>query len=99
MKVEYEFLVAYDIADNKSRKKVFDGLKDLGLFSFQRSIFIGKINKAEDRSIKRLLQQHTNKNCDKAFFLRGSFISQLQESGIGYSDFELNILDMVSYEL
>jgi hypothetical protein len=34
-----ECVVAYDIENNKDRKKMFDGLKDIGLRPIQKSVF------------------------------------------------------------
>ncbi len=80
-----EILVAYDIENNKARNKVFNGLKDIGLFSIQKSVFIGSVKPAEERAVQMLLMQYIDKKTDKAFVLSGSFFEQLKKTGIGYT--------------
>ena len=47
MKLRYQYIVCYDIEDNKKRKKITDLLLDLGLRRIQKSVFWGFLSAAE----------------------------------------------------
>ena len=55
-----EYLICYDIQDNKIRKKVSTLLLDLGLRDIQKSVYWGFLSGAETKAIlreaKRLVQ-------------------------------------------
>ena len=55
-----EYLICYDIRDNKIRKKIANLLLDLGLRDIQRSVYWGFLSRGETRAIlregKRLIQ-------------------------------------------
>ena len=53
MNIRNEYLVCYDIEDNKKRIKLFKLLQDYGLFSLQKSVFWGFLTKAECDAIAR----------------------------------------------
>src|SRR5699024_12571256 len=57
------------IVDNKSRTRFMNTLKDLGLFSLQKSVFIGQLNAAELRSLKHYAYKNLNPREDKVFWL------------------------------
>ena len=57
MKIYSEVIVAYDVAQNKARKKLFDGLLDIGLYPIQKSVFWGRVNSAERKAISRLFEK------------------------------------------
>ncbi|MCB1174405.1 MAG: CRISPR-associated endonuclease Cas2 [Leptospiraceae bacterium] len=63
-----EVIVAYDIADNKARRKLHDGLLNLGLYDIQKSVFWGRLNQAERKAITRLFSQLLQKD-DRALIL------------------------------
>ncbi len=54
MSLYVKYLVSYDIADNKIRKKFFDSLKDLGLVPVQKSVFYGDLKQAEVKALNKL---------------------------------------------
>lgn len=81
------YLVCYDIVDNKRRNKFADMLKDLGLFSVQKSVFIGEINQAELRSLIRYAKSHLDPVEDKAFWLPTALDEKRLQMGIGYENF------------
>ncbi len=91
MKLTREILVSYDIEDNRSRKKIYDGLKDIGLYPIQKSVFVGDVKTAEEKAVKRLLSQFLDKKTDKSFILCGQIIEQIKTTGIGYKEDELDI--------
>ncbi|PHR86634.1 MAG: CRISPR-associated endonuclease Cas2 [Moritella sp.] len=79
----YEVLVAYDVENNKQRKKLFDQLKDIGLMPIQRSVFWGHLNKAEERAVYRLFHQLAGEE-DKAFLVRAKLGDIIGQYGLGY---------------
>lgn len=60
-----QYLICYDIEDNKNRTKLFEKLKDFGLLAVQKSVFYGELSKAEKLAIKELLSKYCAKS-DKA---------------------------------
>lgn len=60
-----QYLICYDIEDNKNRTKLFERLKDFGLLAVQKSVFYGELSKAEKLAIKKLLSKYCAKS-DKA---------------------------------
>ncbi len=50
-KLRKEYLICYDIEDNKVRKKMYTLLLDLGLNNIQKSVFWGFLTRAECNSI------------------------------------------------
>lgn len=57
MELYSEVIVTYDVADNKNRKKLREGLLDIGLSDIQKSVFWGRVNKAERKAVTRLFQK------------------------------------------
>lgn len=51
LQLRSQYLVCYDIADNRSRAKVADSLLNLGLLHIQKSVFWGFLSVAEINSI------------------------------------------------
>jgi len=84
MRLMTEYIVAYDIEDNKDRTKLFDELKNCGLAPIQKSVFWGFITKAEATSIQKLLEKYTD-NTDRSFMIKASMCSSPKEHIIGYS--------------
>lgn len=86
-----ECVVAYDIENNKDRKKMFDGLKDIGLRPIQKSVFWGKISIAEERAVRRLFDEFLEQG-DRAFVIRSNLYEAVSERSVGYrsSDFVSN---------
>ena len=87
--LRYEVLVAYDIENNKQRKKLFEQLKDVGLEPIQKSVFWGFLNRAEERALYRLFEK-LDKETDKAFLVRAKLGTVIGKYGLGYqeSDFQ-----------
>jgi CRISPR-associated endonuclease Cas2 len=81
-----EIVVIYDISKNKQRTKIFKELKNIGLQNIQNSVFWGRVNEAEKRSIQRLFKEHLDKETDKAFILETRLSVQIKLSGFGYGD-------------
>ena len=54
--LRHEYLISYDIVDNKIRTYVFKELEKYGLKPAQKSVFWGYLTLAELNGIKRLLQ-------------------------------------------
>ncbi len=79
-----EYIVGYDIEDNKIRNKIFEKLKDFGLIPIQKSIFFGALSKAELNSIKTFLKQ-TVPEKDKVIVIQGEILKQIKEFNIGYN--------------
>jgi CRISPR-associated endonuclease Cas2 len=86
MELLKEIIVVYDISQNKSRTKLFKALKNTGLENIQDSVFWGRVNEAEKRSIQRLFREHLNKETDRAFILETKLSSQIKLTGFGYGD-------------
>ena len=75
-----EYLICYDITDDKIRSSVFKELEQYGLKPIQKSVFWGYLTQAERLAIKRHLQNKLEKG-DKAFISKASF------NGKGPGDF------------
>lgn len=79
-----EVLVCYDIENTKNRTKLFKKLKDISLVAIQKSVFWGHLNKAEEATVVRLLEEYCEKT-DKAFITRVKLSDQVsQHNSIGY---------------
>ncbi|MGR5302215.1 CRISPR-associated endonuclease Cas2 [Vibrio alfacsensis] len=71
-----EVLIAYDIEDNKTRTRLFNQLKDVGMISVQKSVMWGRLLPADIRLAKRILASEIESETDKAFVL----VSKLSEN-------------------
>ncbi len=67
-----EYLVCYDIEDNKIRKKVYNELAKNGLKPMQKSVFWGYLTQAELNGIRRFIS-HLVKKEDKTLITRTNF--------------------------
>lgn len=54
------YLIAYDIENDKKRKKIADMLIQNGLSRIQYSVFLGSIKSHLLQQVKQSLQQHLN---------------------------------------
>lgn len=88
-KLYQPWLVCYDVEDNKIRKKLFDTLKDLGMVAMQKSVFWGRLNKAELRALEREARKLVDPVTDKIFWIRADIPGGLDHQGIGYRHFSL----------
>ncbi len=78
-----EYLLSYDVEDNKIRTLVFKELGKHGLKSVQKSVFWGYLTLAELESIKRYLQGNLGE-WDKAFITHTNFNGRGQSYFIGH---------------
>jgi CRISPR-associated protein Cas2 len=88
-KLYQPWLVCYDIEDNKTRKILFDTLKDLGLIAVQKSVFWGNLNQAELRALQREVYKLLDRKTDKAFWINANLKDRLDKQSIGYQYFTL----------
>ena len=82
-----EVIIAYDIEDNKTRTRLFNQLKDVGMISIQKSVMWGRLLPADIKLAKRILSNEIESDTDKAFIL----VSKLSENAHFYGltpDFE-----------
>ena len=57
-RLRYEYLVCYDVEDNKTRTRLYKQLLAYGLRPVQKSVLWGFLTAAECASVKRLLSKH-----------------------------------------
>lgn len=76
MGIRKEVLVAYDLEDNKSRTKLFEKLKDLGLCPIQKSVMWGFLSQAEQSAVHRLFNEYLERKTDRAFLIRAELLNQ-----------------------
>lgn len=62
------YLVCYDIADNRKRKKYADALKDLGLIPIQKSVFYGDLKPPESRLLSEITWDMSDADEDKCLW-------------------------------
>ena len=86
MHVFREVLVSYDIENDRSRTKLCDSLKDIGLVSIQKSVMWGMLLNAEISQVMRLLKKYGNPNTDKAFVLEAEAARKIKQNNIGYKN-------------
>ena len=79
-----EYLIGYDIEDNKIRVGVFKELQKYGLRSIQKSIFWGYLTLAELQGIKRYLSTCLEKT-DRIFITHTNFNGRGQSYFIGHN--------------
>ena len=79
-----EYLICYDIEDNKIRTSVFKELEKYGLKPVQKSVFWGYLTMAEQNGIKRYLDNHLN-SADKAFIAHSYLQNKVKNYFIGYA--------------
>ena len=87
-----EYLISYDIENNKIRTRLFKELEKHGLKSIQKSVFWGYLTQAELRAIERYTEDSL-KDSDKVFITHTNF------NGRGQSYFQgHNPDDFVDWE-
>lgn len=87
MGIYTKYLVCYDIENDKTRKKVFELLKDLGLVHLQLSTFYGDLNSAEFSAMKLKIKSLLENSTDKCLWLKCNLDEQQIKDCIGYSNF------------
>lgn len=85
MKLYNEVIVCYDVEDNRTRGRIFERLKDIGLRPIQKSVFWGHVNSAEERAILRLFREELNRDTDMAFLVRADLGATVERNGFGYA--------------
>ncbi len=78
-----EYLISYDVEDNKIRTRIFKELGKYGLRSVQKSVFWGYLTLAELEAVKRYLKNSLEK-IDKAFITHTNFNGRGQSYFIGH---------------
>ena len=78
-----EYLVSYDIEDNKIRNYIFKELGRYGLKATQKSVFWGYLTMAELSAVKRCLNDKLESR-DKAFITHTNFNGRGQSYFIGH---------------
>ena len=78
-----EYLISYDVEDNKVRKRIFDELGKHGLKPVQKSVFWGYLPLAEVEAIKRYLSANLGKT-DKVFITHTNLNGRGQSYFIGH---------------
>ena len=80
-----EYLVSYDVEDNKARTRIFKELEKYGLCPVQKSVFWGYLTMSELATIKRYLTDMLDKS-DKAFITHSNFNGRGQSFFIGHNE-------------
>ena len=88
MEIYQEFIAAYDISENRRRKKLYDTLLDMGLVPIQKSVFWGRTTNAERKAIHRLFHQIMQKETDRAFIVKARLAENLKNDSFGYENNE-----------
>lgn len=89
MAIYNTYLVCYDVADNKRRKKLFDFLKDIGLEGLQESVFYGYLKKPEEKSLQRFLDETLKKGEDKCLIIQCLLDEKVLLKSFGYRHWNL----------
>lgn len=84
-KLRQEYLISYDIEDNKTRTQLHKELAGYGLQPVQKSVFWGYLSTAELHSIQRDFQRCLD-SPDKAFITRSNFNGRGQSYFIGHCE-------------
>lgn len=85
MNVYREILVCYDVSQNRARKKIADGLKDLGMVPVQKSVFWGHLLPAEEKAALQLLRKWIEKDSDdRAFIVPAPLSERVKDWSAGY---------------
>ena len=91
-----EYLISYDVEDNKIRRKIRKEVLKYGMTPVQKSVVWGYLTFAELQSIKRHLEEHIQGE-DKAFITRTNFNGRGQSFFIGHNKEEF--LDWKEYDV
>ena len=86
-----EYLICYDIKDNKVRKQVFNHLVGYGLLPVQKSVFWGFLLKSERAAIQTLLGESLDLKRfppDKVLITRSSFANSHHYFTLGHAKHE-----------
>ncbi len=73
-----EYIICYDVIDNKIRAKLFKEFERNGLKNVQKSVFWGYLTSAELKSLSRFIKKEIDKT-DRVLITKTNF------QGAGYS--------------
>ncbi|KFJ43510.1 CRISPR-associated endonuclease Cas2 [Francisella philomiragia] len=85
MQLRKEYLIAYDIEDNKARTIIYKQLLAYGLKAVQKSVFWGYMSIAELNAVKRMFDNALN-TFDKVFITRVNMQEQKLDYSFGYDE-------------
>ncbi|QUE30578.1 CRISPR-associated endonuclease Cas2 [Francisella philomiragia] len=85
MQLRKEYLIAYDIEDNKTRTTIYKQLLAYGLKAVQKSVFWGCISIAELNAVKRMFDSSLD-TFDKVFIVRVNMQEQKLDYSFGYEE-------------
>ena len=91
-----EYLISYDVEDNKIRTRVFKELGKYGLKPVQKSVFWGYLTMAEIKAIKRYLNEKLEKD-DKAFVTHTNFNGRGQSYFFGHKKTDFSDWDEAGF--
>ncbi len=91
-----EYLISYDVEDNKIRTRVFKELGKYGLKPVQKSVFWGYLTMAEIKAIKRYLNEKLEKD-DKAFVTHTNFNGRGQSYFFGHEKTDFSDWDEAGF--
>ncbi len=81
-----EVLAAYDVEDNKTRFKLSEKLRDMGLVHIQKSVMWGFLRAPEENAVCRLFDEMLNEATDRAFIVRVNLKNNLRERAFNTPD-------------
>ena len=79
-----EILVCYDVECDKRRSRLFDALKDIGLFPIQQSVFWGDVTAAERKAILNEFQRLLDPESDRALVVDVRLRESAPGNAFGY---------------
>ncbi len=82
-----KYLVCYDIADGKKRKRFYEGLKDLGLVPIQKSVFYGDLKPPEVKTMVKMINDQLDSKEDSCLWFPCYLSVDHIKSCLGLSDF------------
>lgn len=83
--LRHEYLVSYDVENNRIRTRIFNELGKHGLKPVQKSVFWGYLTLAELEALKRYLSTNLQ-IADKVFITRTNFNGRGQSCFIGHHE-------------
>jgi len=92
----HEVIVCYDVTESRRRKKLFEGLKDIGLMPLQKSVFHGWLMLTDEKDVNLLFERVLDKETDKAFCIRTKLTDNFSINTFGHKPFEIQ--ELKSYD-
>lgn len=88
MGIYNKYLVCYDIENDKTRKKFYDEMKNLGLIPVQKSVFYGDLASPEFFSIKKLANELLESETDRCLWIKCNLSESDIKKCFGYDNFK-----------